>query len=165
MVTIIKNKSEITISRVFDAPREKMWIAWTDPKEVKKWWGPKDFTAPEIKIDLKVGGIYLYCMHGAGFDGVVKDFWNVGKFTEIVQMNRIVATVSFADENGNPVPAAHYNMPGDWPVEVVATVTFEEVEADKTKLTVREVGIPGEVGEPARMGWEQQFDKLAESLR
>jgi uncharacterized protein YndB with AHSA1/START domain len=50
-------------------------------------------------------------------------------------------------------------------MEVIATVTFEEVEAGKTKLTVREVGIPGEMGEPARMGWEQSLDKLAESLK
>lgn len=165
MAPTMKDKNEIKISRIFDVPREKMWNAWTDPKEVKKWWGPKGFTAPEINIDLKVGGKYLYCMRGAGFDGVVKDFWNVGKFTEVLPMKRIVATVSFGDENGNPIPAAHYNMPGDWQMEVMATVTFEEVEDGKTKLTVSEVGIPVEMGEPARMGWEQQFDKLAESLR
>jgi uncharacterized protein YndB with AHSA1/START domain len=165
MATTVKDKNEITISWIFDAPREKVWRAWTNPKEVKKWWGPKDFTAPEIKIDLKIGGKYLYSMRGAGFDGVVKDFWNVGKFTEIVPMKRIVSTLSFADEKGNPVPATHYGMPGNWPMEVMAIVTFEEVEDGKTKLTVREVGIPSEMGEPARMGWEQQFDKLAETLK
>jgi len=50
-------------------------------------------------------------------------------------------------------------------MEVTATVTFEEVDDGKTKLTVSEVGIPGEMSEPARMGWEQQFDKLAKLLR
>jgi uncharacterized protein YndB with AHSA1/START domain len=165
MATTMKNKNEITVLSNFDAPREKMWKAWTDPEDVKKWWGPKGFTSPEIKIDLRVGGKYLYCMRGAGLDGVVRDFWNVGKFTEIVPMKRIVSTLSFADEKGNPVPATHYGMPGDWPMEVIATVTFEEVEAGKTKLTVREVGIPGEMGEPARMGWGQQFDTLVELLK
>jgi uncharacterized protein YndB with AHSA1/START domain len=165
MATTMKNKNEITVSCIFDAPHEKVWKAWTYPEEVKKWWGPKDFTAPEIKIDLTVGGKYLYCMRVAGLDGMVKDFCISGKFTEIVPMERIVSTLSFADENGNPVPAKHYGMPGDWPMEVIATVTFEEVEAGKTKLTVREVGIPGEMGEPARMGWEQSLDKLAESLK
>ena len=122
-----------------------MWKAWTDPEEVKKWWGPKDFAAPEIKIDLTVGGKYLYCMGVAGLDGVVKDFCISGKFTEIVPMKRIVSTLSFADENGNPVPAKYYGMPGDWPMEVIATVTFEGVEDSKTRLTVQEVGIPGEM--------------------
>lgn len=73
-MTTTKSKNEITISRIFDVQRKKAWKAWTDPEEVKKWWGPKDFTAPEIEIDLKVGGRYLYCMRGAGLDGVVKDF-------------------------------------------------------------------------------------------
>ena len=49
-------------------------------------------------------------------------------------------------------------------MEVIATIAFEEVENSKTKLTVREVGIPDEMGEPARLGWEQSFNKLAESL-
>ena len=165
MAPTMKNKNEITVSRIFDARREKVWKAWTDPEEVKKWWGPKGFTAPEIKIDLKVGGKYIYCMRVAGLDGVVKDFCIVGKFTEIVPMERIYSTLSFADENGNPVPATHYGMPGDWPMEETSTVTFEEVDYGKTKLTVREVGIPGEMTGPARMGWEQSLDKLAESLK
>lgn len=80
-------------------------------------------------------------------------------------MERIVSTLSFADEKGNPVPANHYGMPGNWPMEVTAIVTFDEVEYGKTRLTVQEVGIPGEMTGPARMGWEQQFDKLAESLK
>ena len=165
MATTMKNKNEITVSRIFDAPREKLWKAWTDPEEVKKWWGPKGLTTPEIKIDLKVGGRYLYCMRVAGLDEVVKNFCIVGKFTEIVPMERIYSTLSFADENGNPVPAKHYGMPGDWPMEVTATATFDEVDNGKTKLTVQEVGIPGEMTEPARMGWEQSLDKLAESLK
>ncbi|VVB64242.1 Activator of Hsp90 ATPase -like protein [uncultured archaeon] len=127
--------------------------------------GAEDFTAPEIKIDLKVGGRHLYCMRVAGFDRVVKNFCIVGKFTEIVPMERIISTLSFADEHGNPVSASYYGMPGDWPMEETSTVTFEEVDNGKTKLTVQEVGIPGEMTEPVRMGWEQSLDKLAESLK
>lgn len=74
MSTTVKDKNEITISRIFDAPRESVWKMWTDPKEVKKWWGPKDFTAPEIKIDFTVGGKYLYCMRGAGASDSIHPF-------------------------------------------------------------------------------------------
>ena len=62
MTTTIKNKDELTITRIFDAPRELAWKAWTEPERLKKWWGPKYFTAPVIKNDLRVGGKYLYCM-------------------------------------------------------------------------------------------------------
>ncbi len=47
---------EIVIIRIFDAPREAVWQAWTNPEQMKQWWGPKNFTAPTIKIDLRVGG-------------------------------------------------------------------------------------------------------------
>lgn len=53
---------ELVITRIFDAPRELVWKAWTEPERVKRWWGPKVFTAPFVKIDLHVGGEYLYCM-------------------------------------------------------------------------------------------------------
>lgn len=155
------------VTRIFDAPVEKVWKAWTDPEYIKRWWGPKDFTAPYISIDFRVGGKYLYDMRGAGPDGVVKDWWTAGKHLEIVPMKKIVMSTSFADEKGNPVPASYYGMPGDWPMETKLTVTFEEVEGGKTKLTAREEGIPDtdNMRELARLGWEQQFDKFAESLK
>ena len=53
---------EITITRVFDAPRELVWKAWTEPEHFMRWWGPKGYTAPVYKVDLRVGGKYLYCM-------------------------------------------------------------------------------------------------------
>lgn len=52
MATTTKNKNKITITRTFDAPREDVWKVWTDPEEIKKWWKPKGFAAPYIKIDF-----------------------------------------------------------------------------------------------------------------
>jgi hypothetical protein len=48
----------VVVTHVFDAPRERMWKAWTDPERVKRWWGPKGFTAPFCKIDLSRAGAY-----------------------------------------------------------------------------------------------------------
>ena len=163
--TTATSDREIVITRIFDAPREKVWKAWTDPEEVKKWWGPKDYTAPHISIDFRVGGKYAYCMRGAGPDGVVRDFWSAGEHLEIVPMEKIVTTMSFADEHDNPVPASHYGIPGKWPAQIMATVIFEDVAGRKTKVTVREVGIPGVIAEFAHLGWEQSFDKVAASLK
>jgi len=86
-------------------------------------------------------------------------------YREIVEPERIVYTDSFADEKGNPVPASHYGMTGEWPLETLVTVTFEEHDG-KTKMTLRHVGMPsGEMSDMAGAGWNESFDKLAESLR
>ena len=165
MATAIKHiKRASVIARVFDAPREKVWKAWTDPEAVKLWWGPKDFTAPHISIDLRVGGRFVYSMRGAGLDGAVKDYWNIGEHKEIVPMTKIVTTMSFADEQRKPVPASHYGLPGKWPKEVLVTATFADIKDGKTRLTVQETGIPREVAELSRLGWEQQLDKFADAL-
>ena len=50
---------ELFITRIFDAPRERVWKAWTEPDLMKRWWGPKAFTSPYCKIDLRVGGKFL----------------------------------------------------------------------------------------------------------
>jgi uncharacterized protein YndB with AHSA1/START domain len=151
---------ELIISRVFNAPRELVWRAWAQPEHLMQWWGPKDFTAPVCQVDFRVGGVYLICMRSP--EG--KDFWSTGVYREIVEPERIVCTDSFADEKGNPVPASHYGMPGDWPAELLVTLTFEEF-AGKTKLTLRQAGVPaGEMKEMTREGWGTSFDKLAEHL-
>ncbi len=155
-------KSEIVVTRIFNAPRELVWKVWTDPERVKRWWGPKNYTAPVCKIDLRVGGKNLYCMRSP--EG--QDFWSTGVYREIVEFERIVCTDSFADEKGSPVPASYYGMSGDWPAELVVTVTFEEHEKGKTKLTLHQAGIPaGQMSELTEAGWNESFDKFAESLR
>jgi uncharacterized protein YndB with AHSA1/START domain len=154
-------ESELVITRIFDAPRELVWKAWTESERVKRWWGPKGFTAPFCRINLRVGGTYLYCMQSP--EG--RDYWSTGLYREIVPPDRIVCTDRFADEKGNVVPASHYGMSGDWPRELVVTVTFEEQEG-RTKFTLRYTGFPaGEMRVLATAGWNESFDKLAEFLR
>lgn len=150
---------DLVIERVFDAPVERVWEAWTDPEQMKKWWGPKDFTAPTVEIDLKEGGKYLNSMRSP--DG--QEFWSTGVYREVVPMEKLVVTDSFADEQGNVVPGAHYGMP-DFPLETELTVTFED-QGGKTKLTLRHAGMPaGEQGSQAEAGWNESLDKLAASL-
>ncbi|HEX9808116.1 MAG TPA: SRPBCC domain-containing protein, partial [Alphaproteobacteria bacterium] len=60
--SVIVTSREITITRVFDAPRELVWKAWTEPETFKQWWGPKGYTTPSCRIDFRVGGVYLACM-------------------------------------------------------------------------------------------------------
>jgi len=154
-------EKEMVITRLFDASRELLWKAWTDPECFKSWWGPKDFTSPYSNIDLRVGGKYLNCMRGP--DG--KEYWTTGVYREIVPMEKIVCTDSFADPNGNIVPASYYGMAGDWPLELLLTVTFEEM-GGKTKMTLHHAGIPeGKMSGECEAGWNESLDKLAESLK
>ncbi len=76
----MSDKKGIVIERIFDAPRELVWRAWTDEEMTKKWWGPKDFTAPSIKIDLKVGGKYVFCMRGPKGSEWDKDMYSAGVY-------------------------------------------------------------------------------------
>jgi uncharacterized protein YndB with AHSA1/START domain len=150
----------LVITRVFDAPRELVWKAWTDPEHFVRWWGPNGFTVPFCKIDLRPGGVMHFCMRSP--EG--RDFWNKGVFREVVAPERIVSTDSFADAEGNLVEPAHYGMGPDWPSETLLTVTFAE-HAGKTKLTLRHE-VPESIAkrQGAQQGWAETLDRLAEYL-
>lgn len=153
----MNTSSALVIIRTFDAPIKHLWKAWSDPEMFKKWWGPKDFTCPVSKIDFRVGGKTLNCMHSPD----EKDYWSIGTYLNIIPMEMIVVTDSFADENGNVVPSTHYGMEG-FPLELEITVSFQKIEHNKTKMTLKHVGIPeGKIKEECTTGWNQSFDKLA----
>ena len=160
MTTTIQNTGALVNTRVFDASKDLVWKAFTEPEQLMKWCGPKNFTAPVSKIDLRVGGEYFYCMRSP--EG--QDYWNKGVYREIAPLQKLVMTDSFADEKGNTVPASHYEMPGEWPLELQVTVTFEEQDG-KTKLTLKHEGLPIQMKDLCRDGWNESFDKLAESIR
>jgi len=151
---------ELVITRILDAPRERVFRAWAEPERARRWWGPKGFTTPYCEIDFRPGGVYHNCMRSP--EG--RDYWSVGVYREIVEPERIVCTDSFSDEQGNIVPATYYGMSEDMLTEMLVAVTFEDYQG-RTRLTLHHIGIPpGEDMEGAREGWSQSFDKLAEYL-
>jgi uncharacterized protein YndB with AHSA1/START domain len=153
--------NSVEITRIFDAPRELVWQAWTDPQHLMRWWGPQHFTSPSCSIDLRVGGKYHFCMQGP--DG--QKIWSTGVYQELVAPERIVYKDSFADEEGNAVSASYYGMGNDIPFGMTVTVTFEDMSG-KTKMTLRHEGIPaGEMSEMTVQGWNESFDKLVISLK
>lgn len=148
------------ISRVFDAPRELVWKAWTEPEHLMQWWGPEHFTSPKCTIDFRVGGRYHFCMRGP--DG--KDYWTTGEYLEIVEFERIVFSDFFSDEHANILSPAEYGMGGDWAETLLVTLTFEERDG-KTYFTLRHEGCPqGEMSGMMVMGWNQSFDKMVAHL-
>jgi uncharacterized protein YndB with AHSA1/START domain len=149
------------ITRIFDAPRELVWKAWTDPRYVMQWWGPKGFTCPVCKIDFRVGGRFLCCMRTP--DG--QEFWNAGEYHEIVPIEKIVSSMFFADGDGNKVAPEHYGIEHEAIEDAHDITLFEDLGDGRTKLTF----IGNESAEDARNsgqleGWKQILDKIADVL-
>lgn len=155
-----KEQKDLVIIRVFDAPCELVWKAWTEPEYLKSWMGPKGYTIPLSEVDLRVGGKSHICMRSP--EG--QEIHSIGIYKEIVPLQKIVTTDSFADENGSAVPGTHYGLGADFPLELLVTVTFEE-EDGKTKMTLRHSGFPAEMKDMAGAGWNESFDKLEDSLK
>lgn len=126
----VNETERMVVTRVLDAPRELVWKAWTDPKYVVQWWGPKGFTAPFCEMDFRVGGKFLYCMRAP--DG--QEFWNGGEYYEIVPHEKIVFLLYPADSKGNrvefPQAMKHEAIEGAHDM-----VLFEDLGIGRTKLT------------------------------
>jgi len=161
----VEEKTEeqaLEITREFKAPRELVWKAWTDPEVLMKWWGPADFTSPGCRMDLRVGGKYLWCMRSP--DG--KDFWTTGTFREIAPPSLLVMTNSFSDENGNIVPSTYYGMSPEIALEMVVTVRLQEIE-NGTKMILSHSGLSKMSSKEQRdtdQGWNESFDKMAAAI-
>jgi uncharacterized protein YndB with AHSA1/START domain len=139
-----------------------VWKAWTDAELFKRWWGPKDFTAPSVTLEPRVGGRFL----GAMRSPQGQEIWSTGVYREVEKPARLVMTDSFADKDGNVVPAAYYGFDADFPRELLVTVTFEERDG-KTVMTLRHGGtedLPEAHRRDMTQGWNQSFDKLAALL-
>jgi len=167
------DNNDLAITYHFNASPERVWKAWTQEKEVKKWWGPEGFTAPHIKIDLRVGGKYFYCMRGVNSPGEKeRDFWSGGVFRNIVapdpgEPGKITMIDSFMDEKGNKVPAMYYGMSENLPLEMMIVATFKEEDGD-TNFTLRYPDVGGISSadlSKIKKRWEQSLSKLEGTLR
>ncbi len=145
-------EGSVVISRVFDAPRDLVWRAWTDPNHLAQWFGPRGFTSSVPELDLCVGGALRIVMHGP--DG--NDYPMKGVFREVVKPERLVFSNIAIDKDGNHL------------LEGETSVTLSE-QGGKTTLTMKShmVGlVPIAVQMLAGMeaGWTQSIEKLEELL-
>jgi uncharacterized protein YndB with AHSA1/START domain len=143
---------EVNITRVFDAPRALVFAAWTDPKQVAKWWGPEGFTNPVCNLDVRPGGPMRIDMRGP--DGTVYPM--TGTYREIAEPERLVFTSAALDDKGKPL------------FEVLTTVAFTE-QGGKTslKLQARVIKSTGEAGQYLKgmqQGWTQSLQRLSDLL-
>jgi uncharacterized protein YndB with AHSA1/START domain len=120
---------EFVITRIFDAPRELVFKALTEPARLAHWWGPKGFEMRTCKVDLRPGGLFHYSMAAPnGFE-----MWGKFVYREIVKPERIVFVNSFSDEAGG---ITRHPMSPAWPQEVLNVLTLTE-QNGKTTVTLR----------------------------
>jgi uncharacterized protein YndB with AHSA1/START domain len=145
-----KTKSnKIEISRFYAAPVSVVWDAWTDPKQVAQWWGPRGFTLTTHSKELKVGGHWHYTMHGP--DG--KDYPNKTKYFEVVKGEKLVY-----DHGANDTQPPLFRV----------TVLFSAVKGGTLMNMTMALATPAAAEETRafikKAGGEATWDRLAEYL-
>lgn len=144
------NHHELVLERIMDAPREKLWRCWTEPKLVEQWFCPKPWYVTDVRFDLKPGGEFSCVMHGP--EG--EEFPNTGVFLEIVPNERLVTTDAF--------------LPGWKPsgrAFMSAEVTFEDLGGGKTRYVAKARHWTEEAKkEHEQMGFHEGWGMAADQL-
>jgi uncharacterized protein YndB with AHSA1/START domain len=151
---------EVIVTREFNAPRELVWDAWSDPAQLKAWHAPHGCEIRFKRFEFREGGGFHSCIYNPTFG----ECWCVGTYLEIRRPEKIVYQMATADSEGRIVAPASVGHDADWPTETIVTVTFEEREG-KTMLrlhqTVSEL-LAKRTG--AYPSWLQMLGRLNEQL-
>ena len=142
-------KRELVIVRVFDAPRRRVFEAWTDPSQAMRWMGPRGFAATHLEADLRSGGAWRICLR-RDEDG--EELWQGGVYREVVEPERLVFTFAWDGEDGR---RGH---------ETLVTIMFAEQRGRTTMTFRQELFESVEERDGHGDGWNSTFDRLAECL-
>jgi uncharacterized protein YndB with AHSA1/START domain len=135
---------ELVLTRLINAPREIVFAAFTDPKHVRNWWGPKDYPATHVEIDARAGGRWRNCLTSVA-DG--RELWQHGVFREVTPPSRLVFTFVWEEE-------------GERGLETLVTITFAD-EGGRTRLKFRQAPFQSIAERDGHGGgWSSSFDRL-----
>lgn len=153
---------DMVLTRIFDAPAEQVWKAWSESDLVKCWWGPHRFTAPVAEMDFREGGSSFVCMRSP--EG--QDFYNHWTYQRIVPVKEIEFILTWANKEGKRVDPTEIGFPPIFPKEVRHVILFKPVGKDQTELTVTEYGYASDqILELSRAGMIECLDKMAACLK
>lgn len=140
---------ELTITRVFDAPRELVFEVWTNPDHLAKWWGPTGFTTESCTVKLVEGGGWRICIRDSA-DGA--EHWATGTYHEIVPPERLVFSFAWEEPKGSP---GH---------DTLVTITFSDL-AGKTEMSFHQAVFESVASRDGHVaGWMETFADLATHL-
>jgi len=143
----VSAEGELLITRIFNAPRDLVWKAWTDPEQNVKWMGPRGYTASNPTGDFRPGGAWRLCLRR---DEDEEKLWHGGVYREIVAPKRMVYTFAWEGDDGLPEN------------EMLITINFTPHEGNKTKMTFHQTGFrSAEQRDGHNGGWNSTFDRLA----
>jgi uncharacterized protein YndB with AHSA1/START domain len=168
MTLATADTQEFTITRTFEASRQHVWKAWSDPQALARWWGPKGSTIRVLKLEFRPGGMFHYSMaYRPGHE-------MYGRFIyrEILAPERLAFVVSFSDPDGGITRAPFPQLEGKWPLEVLNTLTLTERDGRTTlsliggpiNATEEERKIFAGMHDSMRQGFGGTFDQLADYL-
>jgi uncharacterized protein YndB with AHSA1/START domain len=149
----------LTISRVFDADRESIFRAWTDPEVLARWFAPPGCEVAVHRMDARLGGEWVTTIAAPGHLGC----HCLSVFTEFDPPARFAYTLSFCDVDGRAIPAAEAGR-NDWPDQMTVTVTLRDLGA-QTEMTLHQTvdaALAEQTG--AAPSWRLMFDRLAQEL-
>ena len=160
-----EEKKDIVVTRVFGAPIEQVWKAWSESEGLKQWWGPDHFTCPSAEMDFREGGTSVVCMRAPKeFGG--RDMYSAWTYKKIVPMERIEFIQNLADKSGNVMEPTKLGLPREFPMNVRTVVTFKKLGSGKTQMKVTEYAFPVcPMLAMAEMGLEQCMDKIGRSFQ
>jgi uncharacterized protein YndB with AHSA1/START domain len=141
-----KAGGEILITRIFEAPRQRVFEAWTQPRHLARWFGPRGYTAPSVEADLRRGGQWRVCIRSPGGT----EYWMHGIYREVVPPERLVFSHTWEEGHG---AAGH---------ETLVTLTFEDIDG-KTRMTFHKavlVSVAERLAQHA--GWSECLDRLGD---
>jgi uncharacterized protein YndB with AHSA1/START domain len=152
---------ELEIERTYDAPVNNVWKAWTEPEQIKVWWGPDNVSIPECEVDLRVGGrIYIVMEAGEAMGPYKGTRWPMdGTFTEVKENSRLAYVVKAWTEGQEDTTE----------IDQVTDLTLHEDNGKtiiKLKATINKTGPNAKMAvEGMRMGFNQQLEKLSDFLK
>jgi uncharacterized protein YndB with AHSA1/START domain len=150
--TVATKQHQLNVSRVFPAPRELVFQAWSSAEHVKHWFCPQVFTVPHATVEFRAGGKFDVCMRAP--DG--QEHWTRGHFVDIIPNARLVIEMGVADADNQPIFSAH------------TVVDFKD-ECDGTRMTVAQTytlfqPIAEMMVGGAEQGWKETLDRLGRAL-
>lgn len=150
------DKKELFITHLFDAPKEIVFRAWTDPEQLTHWYAPDGCTIEFRTINPTQGGNFHSCIH----DPVYGACWVKGTYLEVILNQKLVLTMVMSDEAGNSVSSIDAGKTEDWPEVQITTVTFESI-GQQTKVTIHQTVSEEEAKKTgAYQSWIKMLNKL-----
>jgi uncharacterized protein YndB with AHSA1/START domain len=153
---------DVSVIREFDAPIDRIWAAWTQPDDLRAWWGPTGFTCPRAEADVRVGGRILVTMRAPEEYGGFEQH-SAWELTEVEAPRRLRYVFRFTDASGTPITPAQAGIPGDGvPERGEHEVVLTALGDDRTRLEMVEHGYTtAEARDMSQAGLEQCLDKMA----